>query len=389
MSLAPSLNSLLHHMHGSWQVCIFGSHCTTISVTPYNAVGLFLAGLSTLSFAAIYCFLQEPNESQRSKLVHEPVDEAGSQAKKSGLFWKSFLCLEVFVPLFVTFSFNASFLLIETGLAPAAHDALDWDPTSISTLFGINAVIIFISIILTIALSRWGMSDVSLLSTGLLVSTTGYTLMYLWWSRHASSLRFALPVQVAVFAFPFMGSTTRSIFTRTVDSKPELRYHQGTMQAILGMAASVAGFTAPACIATFILRTPAQVSESSDQREFNALALFAPVMSILCLSGVMYVHFFPSDKSDADTLPSSDLTTAIPPLETDYLLKSDGRDSVSRRASKRVSEPAFRFHPKTEAARRYSTMAMAIPEFEAFSGDGTTSSLLGKQSLGLNDDDFQ
>ena len=66
--------------------------------------------------------------------------------------------------------------------------------------------------------------------------------MFLLWVVEAPVWHFVLPVAIAVAGFPFTAAPNRSTFTKAVDSKPILAEAQGSMQAILSMFASVAGF---------------------------------------------------------------------------------------------------------------------------------------------------
>lgn len=197
-----------------------------------------------------------------------------------------------------------------------------------------------------------GVTDENLLMTGLLFSITGYTSMYLMWEAPTAIWQFTLPIFLATMAFPFMSASTRSIFTKIVDSKANLMYHQGTMQAILSMAASVAGFAAPGIIAGFILRTPEEVAASQDHREFTHFALFAPVLSLIVLVGVIYLRV-----SQKEVLGIKLSKEEIVAKEEDALLAPE------KRPSRRASEPNFKFHPKTEADRRASITIMGIPQF--------------------------
>jgi hypothetical protein len=129
-------------------------------------------------------------------------------------------------------------------------------------------------------------------------------------------------------------------------------YHQGTLQAILSMAASVAGFAAPGIIAGFILRTPEEVAASDDHREFTHYALFAPLLSIITLAGVIYLRV--SQKEVLGIKLSKDEVIA---KEEDALL------APQKRPSRRATEPNFSFHPKTESDRRASITLMGIPQF--------------------------
>jgi hypothetical protein len=141
-----------------------------------------------------------------------------------------------------------------------------------------------------------------------------------------STILFVLPIVIASTSFPFMAAPARSLFTRIVDSKEYLRQSQGTMQAIMSMAASVAGFAAPGLIATFVLRTPEQVEMSIDQRELTLFALFAPVGSVIALSGVLYICLYPSKAIvllDDDDPSSSSTGTSVKVDELSGLLDTE------------------------------------------------------------------
>jgi hypothetical protein len=294
----------------------------------------------------MYVLLKEPPPATKPPASVDQVDGKNSK------FWSSVFCLEILVPILSVFTLNVSFQLLDTGLAPAANDALGFGPVAISTVFGLNSLLIFGAIIAVFILAAKGVTDEILLLTGLCFSIIGYTSMYFLWEADTTIGQFVLPILLSTMAFPFMASPTRSIFTKIVDSKEYLMYHQGTMQAILSMAASVAGFTAPGLIAGFILRTPEEVAASQDQREFTHYALFAPALSVITLVGVMYLIV--SQKDVLAVKPKEEEVQAA--KEEDYLLASE------KRPSRRASEPGFNFHPKTEAERRSSTMIMGIPQ---------------------------
>lgn len=337
MAVAPASFRLLDGIHGSF----FG-----LEVTPLNAVGLVLFSCNMLSFIVIYFLLEEPPEHTKPQGSVNEADE------RSWKFWKSIFALDIIVPIFGILSLNANFQLLETGLAPASSDALGWGPVEVSTVFGLNALFIFAVILLTFQLSAAGVSDMSLLIVGLIQSIFGYSIMYLWWGKNSSMVGFVVPVLVSTMAFPFLGAPVRSIFTKAVSSKESLREHQGTMQAIMSMAASIAGFTAPGLIASFVLRSPEEVDASSDQREFTHYALFAPVTSLMVLMGVLYLLFSSTDKKKPSEL-SADEETAI--TEISHLLPAQ------------TDCPTPRFHPRIEANRRHSIALMGIPSVDLHS----------------------
>ena len=304
MAVAPGLNVFLSKING---------RLFSLPITPLNSTGLVLFIANLFSALVIYLVQKDPPGRITSNV--SPMNGRGHDTERNGWhFWKSVLAIDFIVPIVCTLSLNASFQLLETGLAPASHHALQWTPVEISTVFGSNSVWIFVVLALTYWMSSIGVSDITMLIIGLIASTTGYTLLYMLWTMDTSMILFVLPIAIASTSFPFMAAPARSLFTKVVASKEYLRDNQGTMQAIMSMAASVAGFAAPGLIASFVLRTPEQVEASMDQRELTPYALFAQVASVIALSGVLYLYLYPSNATveldDDDPLSSSTGTVA-------------------------------------------------------------------------------
>mmetsp|Transcript_18492 Transcript_18492/g.23812 ORF Transcript_18492/g.23812 Transcript_18492/m.23812 type:complete len:567 (+) Transcript_18492:189-1889(+) len=337
MVVAPGLNVFLNNV--DTEIHLGG---TTVKLTPLNSVGLLLVGGNLLGFLAIYFLLEEPptkiaKPQQRSSVIEKGDDNDKSNSISNMV--SALASLDIFIPLLSVFTLNANFQLMETGLAPAANDALGWGPVQISALFGANAIMIFLAIVLTFSLSSRGVTDESLLTTGLVFSIAGYTLMYLLWENPTNVVLFAIPIAISTMAFPFMGAPTRSIFTRVVDSKPQIAHLQGTMQALMSMCASIAGFTAPGLISAFILRRPEEVAVSSDHRELTAWALFAPILSTVTLVGLLYLRYKTTAATTTTTAEEEDLTL---PDETTGLL-----DTTTEERGDEETEPAFGRHTVT------------------------------------------
>lgn len=233
-----------------------------------------------------------------------------------------------------------------------------WGPVYISAVFGANSILILFAIILTFRLSGKGVSDETLLSLGLVLSVAGYICIYFFWAKPTTTFLFIFPILIATVAFPFLGSPTRSIFTMVVDSKPSLRNNQGTMQAVMSMVVSVAGFTAPGLISSFILRTPEQVEASNDGREFTAWALFAPVLSFVVLAGHLYVEFIKKPLEQTEKASAAAAPTDGAPGEMTSLLQEEDAPIDIPWSRERYTVPDF--DPHTTAARRESLMLMGI-----------------------------
>lgn len=359
MVTAPGLNVFLKGVDAT---VTWGS--MEIVLTPFNSVGLFLFLGNLLAMLGIYFFLEEPEKQEDDYHGEEDVAktdglENGSGTSKKETVWDALFCTEVFVPLLSSFTLNCNFQLMDTGLAPAASHVLGWGPVNISALFGGTSLLILVFILLVFQLSSRGVSNETLLTFGLIVQTCGYTLMYLLWKSSSTVALFVVPVVLCTAAFPFLGSPTRSIFTMVIDSKPTLRHNQGSMQAVMSMVVSVAGFTAPGIISSFILRTPSEVEESNDGREFSPWALFAPALSLLVLTGHLYVQWV---KKPLDKKPVV-IDTAAEPSETSSLLTMETSAELQPRRWSRDVYCVPSFSAKTTAQRRESQTVMGIPQF--------------------------
>jgi MFS family permease len=156
---------------------------------PLNSVGLILVFGNLFGYVVLYCMLEEPPEVATPK--REGNDNADTE--RSWVFWKAVLQFDIIIPLLVVFGMNANFQLLETGLAPAASDAMGWTPATISAVFGGNAVLIFIVILITFKLSAMGVKDIRMIQFGLLSSIIGYGFMYNCWRRDVSVYEFVSP----------------------------------------------------------------------------------------------------------------------------------------------------------------------------------------------------
>jgi hypothetical protein len=130
---------------------------------------------------------------------------------------------------------------IETALAPAAADGLGWGTVETSGVLGSTSIVIAFVMIFVMVATKY-ISDIILVGVGAILWVIGGFGIYLGWTRDAPVWNYVVPVMVAVAGFPFIAASNRSTYSKSVASKPELESMQASMQAILSMAASVAGF---------------------------------------------------------------------------------------------------------------------------------------------------
>ena len=203
------------------------------------------------------------------------------------------------------------------------------------------AILVFLGMTSVHKLSQMGVTDFTLLCYGLLANALGYLLLYGTWKRDVSVSAFITPILIVAGSFAFLGSPNRSLFSKSVDTTPELYGLEGTMQALLSMASSVGGFTAPSVVAHYCLRTPEMVDSSSDAREFTPFALISPALGFLIYAAVLVAGEPEEIAEDTDLESICDKEkgmNSISTIDETTSLKCDRRksegDSISNSPSK-------------------------------------------------------
>ena len=254
---------------------------------------------------------------------------------------------------------------METGFAPAAYDALGWRTVKTSSVLGsLSFVIMFNMFLVSQLSSKFKVRDTTLLIFGLGMAAFGYSAVYFLWARDAAAWHFILPFIFAIGAFPFMGAPNRSIFTDSMNKKPPLEEHHGLMQAVLSMVSSLAGFVTPAFVAIYCLRSPAEVSSSRDGRELTAWSLFAPVLLLLSLAGVIYLLLSNILVNDKITVQSDvDLSSSEEQIlnENSSLLPQTKVTDTPKEATRR---PTNEYHHTVAMHRQSSTECMGLTHYD-------------------------
>ena len=104
------------------------------------------------------------------------------------------------------------------------------------------------------------------------------------------------------------------------------------------MSSSVGGFSAPGMITHYCLRTPEEVSSSSDNREFTPLAVFSPLLSLIILIAT-YMAGEP-EKKVAETAEST--KKDVPDEETPLIEKNEPRRRSTDPESEKKTGSEFR-----------------------------------------------
>jgi len=275
MAIAPCFSAFIQDVDFD----VAGLHFNNL-----NTVGLIMTVINLVSQIVIYIMLPNLSDDDDNNGDDDNDDEKTSKESQwMRIFRVIFSNPHVGVPFLTIFVFNFNFQFIEVSIAPAAFDALNWTPVEVSSVLGMMAVMVFVGMTSVHRLSSRGTSDYVLLTVGLLGNFIGYLLLYLFWFRGVHYAAFVGPVFLGAVSFAFLGAPNRSIFTEAVDLESDLKGYEGTMQALLSMASSFGGFTAPFFITHYCLRSPEEVTASSGGLEFTPLALLSPALGLAVL----------------------------------------------------------------------------------------------------------
>jgi len=340
MALGPAVNLIV-----SWVDVDFGGW----RLDSLNSVGLILVLCNFFAMLTVAYFLEEPydHEGDNSQSSPEKGDASYSTQEDSSN-WKdiskAFLSLHIIVPMMSIFTFNANFQLIETGFPPAASDALGWGPVTTSLAMGSISILIALNMFAVIQLSKRGVTDPHLLMFGMILSAVSYTALYFLWVRHTDVWKFYAPIVGAACSFPFLAAPTRSIFTAAVNTQPILSRHGGSMQAMLSMMASVAGFLTPGLVAAYCLRKPEFIDLSEDHREMSKWTLVAPCLSLLTFMGVVIIQISPlqnvqklSDEEDSSINDISAKETELVNESTPLVETKSANNTIKRKVLRKKS----------------------------------------------------
>jgi len=216
------------------------------------------------------------------------------------------------------------------------------------------------SLFLSGIVSMYNVSDLAMISFGMIGFGVGGVLMYVWWEgTDIGYLHLALPLCLDMFSYPFIGPANRSIFTKAIHDNPELEGCHGMLMGLINQAAALSGIMAPTLISLFVLRNQEEIDATPDnQHQVTLGVMYAPLFALLVLLGLMYQYI--KTKNDDNT---SDTTDGVSDESTTLLLSNDGDSSKKKKSLPRASivEISDTFSIQSEANRRMSVECMGIP----------------------------
>mmetsp|Transcript_9798 Transcript_9798/g.10551 ORF Transcript_9798/g.10551 Transcript_9798/m.10551 type:complete len:294 (+) Transcript_9798:3-884(+) len=251
-----------------------------------------------------------------------------------------------------------NFQTILVGLPPVAIHALHWNSVQISYVSVGYSIALFVGNLIVVHLSMKGISDFNMLVIGEVGFFVFGTALYFLWTDQVTQWGFILPAIALAFSYPWIGPANRSSYTRAINRQTALQGSHGIMQAFLSQSMMIAGIIAPTFIASFVIRDPKEIDESSDSHELSIVALLGPFCSLLCVVGLFYQRSTVEKEEEEEGKSSS----SSPPSETSNLLPADANRDNDGRPVPRASliEISDTFSRASEVSRRVSVEALGI-----------------------------
>ncbi|OEU23465.1 MFS general substrate transporter, partial [Fragilariopsis cylindrus CCMP1102] len=284
MMLGPLMNLLVSKVDTS--LVLYKD--ITITVNQNNSVGLIIASGEIFLCTIMFLFLKDPQQLK----TQEKEEVIGTTTKRRSLLISS--CFDLFLPLVTMFVFMFNFSLYAVTIPPVGNHALGWDPVMISNVLAVQAVVLFIGMCASMVCSMKDVSDFYMIGFGNLCFVIGGTATYVYWTSSSSSstvaaaLKFAIPIFIVSFSYPFLGPANRSKFTKAVHNHKELENKHGAMQALFNQAFMLAGFISPSFVAAFVLRSPNDIDSSDNKHELTSLAWYIPISSSILILLLIY-----------------------------------------------------------------------------------------------------
>eukprot|EP00985_Skeletonema_marinoi_P027282 scaffold22167_cov142-Skeletonema_marinoi.AAC.3 len=327
-AIGPLMNTLVAEI--DMEIPITSSY--SISLNPYNSVGLLVAFNEVLIWVIIALFLQDPPPKKEKSLSSatgedEPATEAGMYDILNAL-----MHFDIFFPLVQRFVLIFNFVLYGVAMSPVAANMLNWSPVEISNLSAVQSVFSFVGMGTTLVLSLIKTSDfvMILVGNGFFV-LAGISTYLDWRADTATAITFSIPLVLITFVYPFTSPANQSSFNKAVFSRPEIAGSIGVLQSIYVQAATIAGIVGPPFVTSYVLRDPKDITLSSPYA-LSPWALYVPISSFLLILGLLYEEFV-LGKNELGLLPDKAKEATedeVSPDETSKLVTDKKRKSTRR-----------------------------------------------------------
>lgn len=235
-----------------------------------------------------------------------------------------------------------------TALSPVARN-LGWNPVQISEVTAYGSAIMAVAMVVSMVVSLSNVSDTLMISFGVGLFFISGSSMYLLWTEGVGYWQFTVPSYLVFIGYPFIGPASRSKYAKAIHSKKELEGSYGIMMSLINQATAFSGLIAPTLIASFVIRTKAEIDASPDKHSLTLGALYVPILCSLVFVGLFYNYFFIEQPNKTEAKDDTDVVSE----NTALLGKKAPRASIL--------EISDTFSRTSEAYRRMSVEALGIP----------------------------
>lgn len=242
-----------------------------------------------------------------------------------------------------------------TALSPVARN-IGWNPVQISEVTAYGSAIMAVAMVVSMIVSMSNVSDTLMISFGVGLFFISGSSMYLLWTEGVSYWQFTIPSYLVFIGYPFIGPANRSRYAKAIHSKKELEGSYGIMMSLINQATAFSGLIAPTLIASFVIRTQAEVDASSDKHALTLGALYVPILCSLVFAGLFYNHYFIDLQNNEDSKDCDDDKEVI--SENTALLVKNTEKNAPRASLVEISDT---FSSTSEVYRRMSVEALGIP----------------------------
>lgn len=327
LAIGPLFTTAVSKVDTEWNVLGSG---WVIPLNPYNSVGFLLAFNDTIGAVMMYFFLPEPkrdtkreSDSQQAAVAAAAIENASTNTKWSDVI-RELRSFGLLLPLFTMYVINANYQLIETSFSPAASHGLGWGPVQTSSVLGFNSITIMICTAFSMFLtSKLKVTDATMIICGHACWFVAGTMMYYYWTNLGQVWHYVVPITIAMVGFPLIGPAAQSRFSAAIVTRPELEPIQARLQAVYGMASTLANVITPLFVGHFVLRSPQDVDSGTNPHELTAFALYIPICSGICILGWVCTKLFAPDEEGSDEAGE----LSVPTEASSLVRKKTGRRS--------------------------------------------------------------
>ncbi|KAL3787443.1 hypothetical protein ACHAW5_008981 [Stephanodiscus triporus] len=314
--MGPLLNALIAKVDAELVIA-----SVIIPITPNNFPGLMLFVGECLLLASMYKFLDDP--PAKTKDLSSSKEHPSASLK---VILNAVTSFDLALPMMILFTLMCNYTFYTVAIPPVGSTAFGWSTVQIANVLAAQAIVLFVSMNGSMALSMMTeIPDSVMIIGGNIFFVVGGAMTYFSWKVGAATWQFVMPVMLITLAYPSMGPANRSSFTMALHRHPELENSIGIMQSIFSQMIMIGGFITPNLVTKYVLLSPGQIAFDSSSRVLSPWAWFIPISSLLMIALTVYQEVKP-DKIEVEE-------EETPETETFALLAGKTVSNIRRRSS--------------------------------------------------------